>query len=81
VNLSWLADQFADIEARNARVTKICLPALDAEVRDNMHDKTLWGAKVVVKPELGRTITLSYERFDPYGRPTCKTTRRTVALP
>ena len=30
MNLSWLADQFADIEARNARVTKICLPALDA---------------------------------------------------
>jgi len=82
MDLSWLADQFALVEARESMVTKLSLPAHDADVSKQMAaDKTLWGAKVVINPELGRQIRLSYVRRDGKPRLDERKLRKTIPLP
>ena len=44
-------------------------------------DKTLWGAKVVINPELGRQIRLSYVRRDGKPRLDERKLRKTIPLP
>lgn len=76
MNMGWLADEFCKLEALEHKVTKVILPAPDAQISEQMTDKkTVWGARVIIRPEMGRKIALAYVRFDD------KKFKRTIPLP